>query len=194
MSYKPRPPAKFGLAIDWETSGYSIPNYAAHHSGISFGAAIFDTKTLEVVDSIYVEVQPHPGRLWDDGAERVHGLTREHLAEHGVSREEAAVQLASLVIKWIGTDKVLALGHRVYFDIAFTDDLMSEIDVKFEWDPIKLDSAAIASVFLHETSSDGLFARCGFTERQEHNSLEDILLTLESVRTLKLQFLKGGTV
>ncbi len=192
MTFKPRPPGKFGLAIDWETSGYSIPNYAAHHSGISFGAAIFDTESFEVVDSLYCEVQPKEGRLWDDGAEKVHGLTREHLAKHGVSREEAASQLATLVLKWIGTDKVLALGHRVYFDIAFTDDLMAEIDIKFEWDPIKIDSAAFGTVLLHETSSDGLFNLCGFTDRAEHNSLEDILLTLESIRTLKLRYLKGA--
>jgi hypothetical protein len=188
---KPLPPQKFGLAIDWETSGYSIPDYASKHSGISFGAAIFDTKTFEVVESLYCEIQPDPTKLWDMGAEKIHGLTRDHLAVYGITREAAAIQLASMVIKYIGTGKVIPLGHRVHFDIAFTNDLLKVIDVELEWDPIKMDSAALAAILLHETSSDGLFNACGFTERTEHNSLEDILLTLESVRTLKLAFLEG---
>lgn len=179
------------MAIDWETSGYSIPNYAEKHSGISFGATIFDVSTFEVIDTLYLEIQPDPTKLWSAEAERVHGLSQVHLAKKGVTREEAATQLATLVLTYIGTDKILTLGHRVYFDIAFTDELMKTIDVKFDWDPIKLDSAAIATVFLNETSSDGLFSLCGFDERSEHNALEDILLTLESVKTLKQTFLKG---
>jgi len=191
MKPRPLPPPRFGLAIDWETTGYSIPNYASQHSGISFGAAIFDTKSFEVVDSLYVEIHPDPSKIWDDGAERIHGLSKEYLAANAITRDEAACQLASLVIKWIGTGKVMVLGHRVHFDIAFTDDLMSVIDVKFEWDPIKIDSAAIGAVFLNETSSDGVFRACGFNDRNEHNALEDILLTLESIRIIKMQYLKG---
>ena len=188
---KALPPAKWGLAIDWETSGYSIPDYASKHSGISFGAAIFDTKTFEVVESLYCEIKPDPTKEWDMGAERIHGLSRDYLETNGITREDAAIQLASMVIKFIGTGKVIPLGHRVHFDIAFTNDLLNVIDVVLDWDPIKMDSAALAAILLNETSSDGLFNACGFTERTEHNSLEDILLTLESVRTLKQTFLKG---
>lgn len=188
---KPLPPQKFGLAIDWETSGYSIPDYASRHSGLSFGAAIFDTKTFEVVDSLYCEIKPDPAKEWDVGAEKIHGMSREYLESNGFTREDAAIQLASLVLKYLGTGKVIPLGHRVHFDIAFTDDLLKTIDVKLDWDPIKMDSAALAAILLHETSSDNLFRACGFDDRTEHNSLEDILLTLESVRVLKQTFLKG---
>jgi hypothetical protein len=188
---KPLPPQKLGLAIDWETSGYSIPNYASKHSGISFGAVIFNTDTFEAIDSIYCEVQPDPSKEWSLEAEKIHGLTQAHLAVNGLTREDAAIQLASLVLKWIGTGKVIALGHRVHFDIAFTDDLLNSIDVKFDWDPIKMDSAALAAILLHETSSNGLFKACGFEDRKMHNALEDVIYTLESVRILKQTFLKG---
>jgi hypothetical protein len=190
--FKSVPPQRMGLAIDWETSGYSLPNYAESHSGISFGAAIFDTTTFEMVDSVYCEVKPDPTKIWSAEAEAIHGLSQDYLAAFGVTQDEAAIKLCTMVLKWIATGKVLALGHRVAFDIAFTNALTSVIDVQFDWDPIKLDSAAIGAIFLGETSSDGVFRKCGFTDRAEHNALEDIILTLESVRTIKQQFLRGA--
>ena len=37
---------KFGMAIDYETSGYILPDYTSKHQGISFGAIIFDVSTF----------------------------------------------------------------------------------------------------------------------------------------------------
>jgi hypothetical protein len=73
----------FGLAIDFETSGYSIPNYAAKHQGISFGAIIFDVRTLEPVEALYQEIKFNDKYSWDAGAEKIHGISRPHLATHG---------------------------------------------------------------------------------------------------------------
>ena len=42
-----------GLAIDWETSGYSLPDYASKHQGISIGAAVFNLKTFEPIETYY---------------------------------------------------------------------------------------------------------------------------------------------
>jgi pyruvate-formate lyase-activating enzyme len=43
----------YGIAIDWETSGYSVPDYASKHQGISVGAAVFDIKTFEPIETFY---------------------------------------------------------------------------------------------------------------------------------------------
>ena len=182
---------KFGLALDWETSGYSVPDYAKEHQGLAFGAIIFDISTLEPVESIYVEVKFDEKYKWDAGAERIHGLTKEHLAKNGVTQEEAAITLASLVMKYNGTEKLIFLGHRPHFDIAFTNQLLAAAELEFQYDPVKIDSAAFGTVMLGVNKSDELFSLMGFPPRQDHNALEDIMYTLDSVRLMKEFFIAG---
>lgn len=181
---------KFGLAIDFETSGYSLPNYAASHQGISFGAAIYEIATFSIVETLYREIVFDDTKYeWTMGAQNVHGITREHLEIHGISQAEAAYDLGNLVVKYLGTDKIPLLGHRVYFDEAFTNQLMASIDVKFEYDPIRIDSAAIGLAFLGTGNSNQLFEACGMPPRLAHNSLEDITYTLKSIQAIKQAFM-----
>lgn len=184
---------KRGLAIDWETSGYSIPDYAKSHQGISFGAIIFDLTDFSIIETLYLEIKFDPKYTWEQNAENIHGLSREHLEKHGVTQQEAAEQLATLVLKYIGTEKIIALGHRVNFDIAFTNQLMSSVGFEFNWDPIKIDSAALALTFLGVTRSDELFDIMGMPPRGNHDALEDIVYTLESVKGIRNYFMAGLT-
>jgi hypothetical protein len=81
-----------GICIDWETSGYNPPRemqghfigYADKHQGIALGAAIFDVETFEVIDTFYVDIKFDESKyIWSDGAEKIHGLTREYLNKNG---------------------------------------------------------------------------------------------------------------
>lgn len=182
---------QFGLAIDWETTGYSTPNYAARHQGISFGAIIFDVSTLKPVESLYREVKYDSKYTWDAGAEKVHGITKQHLVAHGVSQADAAAELANLVIKYIGTGEVLLLGHRVHFDKAFTNQLMDSIGCEFNYHPTVFDSCSFSTAFLEIAYSDDLFQTVGLPPRGKHNALEDIQYTLESIRRMKEFFIAG---
>lgn len=184
---------RFGLAIDWETSGYSVPEYAKHHQGISFGAIIFDVQSLEPVESLYLEIQFNEKKYkWEAGAEKVHGLSREHLQKNGVSQEEAAVQFCNLVIKYIAVgDDVMLLGHRVHFDRAFTEQLTRSIDVDLSYHPNTIDSCSMGIALMEIAKSEDVFQMMGMPPRQEHNSLEDIMYTLLSVKRMKELFFKG---
>jgi len=182
---------QFSLAIDFETSGYSIPNYAAKHQGISFGAIIFDVRTLEPVDMLYQEIKFDKKYIWDAGAEKVHGISQAHLAANGVSQEEAAMALATMVIKWIGTDEVMLLGHRVHFDKAFTIQLMDAAGMEFKYHPTAIDSCSIATVLMELTYSEDIFQTLGLPARGKHNAMEDITYTLEAVKRMKEYFIAG---
>ena len=155
---------KFGLAIDWETSGLSLPpeDYAAKHQGIAFAAVVFDASTYEVVDVLYKSIKFDSTKYqWTDKAESIHGLSRTYLEEHGCTQEEAAIELAQMVFKYMGSDEIVILGHRPHFDISFTDQLMSSVDMEFKYDPIKIDTAALGFIFLELTHSDELFDAMG---------------------------------
>jgi hypothetical protein len=187
----PPPVPQFGLAIDWETSGYTVPNYAAEHQGLSFGACVFEVKTLDIVDSLYCEIQHDPKYKWEDSAEKVHGMSREYLAANGVPMQVAAVKLGNLVIKYFGTEKILLMGHRLHFDKAFTEQLTGSIDIKLDWNPIGIDSAAIGMSLIGIERSEELFRYCGLPPRTEHNALEDIVYTVMAMQHLKSVFNLG---
>lgn len=189
MSYINVP--KFGLAIDWETSGYSVPNYAEKHQGLSFGAIIFDVKSLEAVETIYHEIKFDPKYEWSAGAERVHGLTRDYLAKNGCEQEEAAVSLVNMVMKYIGTEDVMLLGHRVHFDRAFTQQLTESQGIFLNYHPTTIDTASMATILLETSKSDEVFSILGLPPRGAHNSLEDIMFTLDAVRKMKEYFMIG---
>lgn len=182
---------KFGLAIDWETSGYSLPNYAEKHQGISFGAVVFDLVALTPVDELYCEIKFNPKYTWDDGAEKIHGLSREHLAKNGIDQEDAALQLGTMILKYFGDGKVMLLGHRVWFDECFTDQLMDVAGLQLNYDPIRLDSAAFGVLLLEQQRSDVIFDVMGLPPRGEHNALEDVIYTIEALRKMKEIFIKG---
>lgn len=179
------------LAIDWETTGYTLPNYTDKHQGISFGALVINTQTLEQVDELYRVVRYDPKYEWSVGAEKVHGLTREYLDQHGVTQEQAAVDLAELCLTHFGGTDTVLLGHRVLFDKAFTEQLIDTIGLDLKIHPVLLDTAALGALTLGIWKSDELFELLGFDKRGKHNSLEDIKYTVEAVRKIKGLVLKG---
>ena len=72
------------VSVDVEASGQSPSN----GSLLSIGACLVDDPSV----ALYLELKPLPDREWDTGAERVHGLTREHLETSGLDAADAMVQ------------------------------------------------------------------------------------------------------
>lgn len=185
-------PPKFGLAIDWETSGYSYPNYAEKHQGISVGAAVVELKTLEIAETWYREIQFDETKyLWDEGAEKIHGVSRAHLAQHGVTQEQAALELANLVVKYWFNQPVMIIGHNPNFDVAFTRQLLEPFGVMFEVFFRLIDTSAAGVILYGTPYSDDIFKLAGLPDRGAHNALEDVLMTLEAIRVMRQQLIAG---
>jgi DNA polymerase III epsilon subunit-like protein len=98
------------ISIDVETSGPS-PSVA---SLLSIGACVVGQPD----QAFSVELRPVPGMGWRADAEAVHGLTRDHLAEHGQDPAEAMRRFAD----WIAALPSVVSGARpvfVGFNAAF---------------------------------------------------------------------------
>ena len=190
----------FGLGIDWETSGADFgKDSSLSYQGLSYGAVVFDAKTFQPVEKLYREIKFDETRYkWQDGAQRIHGLTREHLAANGVSRQDAAVDLASLILKYWGSDsKVMFLGHNPEFDRRFTNQLLNDIEIEFSVEKqtnfdswiqlhhVMLDTSALGFVAFGLYKSDLLFKKIGFEDRAEHNALTDIEQTLATCAAVR---------
>lgn len=187
---KPKNHPKFGLGIDWETSGSDWSPHGSHHSyqGISFGAVVFDADTFEPIETLYRELQFDTDKYkWSKEAEAIHGLSREHLQTNGTPRDEACADLAELVLKYWGpTEKPIFLGHNAKFDIDFTNQLFTDFGLpELTLHHVILDTSSTGFITLGLYKSDMLFERLGFDKRGKHNALDDILMTLETCKILK---------
>ena len=179
---------KYILSLDWETSGStfgSLEQTTSQYQGVSFGAVVADTETLEIVDTIYEEIQLNPKYGWSPEAEKIHGLSLAHLTANGVTQEQAAVSLGSLILKYFGNTPVVFAGHNVEFDIAFTKQLMDQFGCMFEISHRKIDTAGIGFAMFNIMKSDELYEFLGLPERSAHNALEDAIYTIESLKTIR---------
>lgn len=179
----------FILSIDWETSGSSfgqLEETTRRYQGISFGAVVATLDGLEIVDSTYQEIIFDPKRFaWSEEAERIHGLSQAHLLRHGVTQEQAAIALGSLVLKYFGNTPVICAGHNVQFDVAFTRQLMSTFNCMFDVSHRMLDTSSIGLALFNIKNSDELYEFLGLPVRQHHNALEDAIYTVEALRIIR---------
>lgn len=182
-------PGKYGLCIDWETTGSDFGGDSTiNYQGIAFGAIIFDTETFEPVETLYREIQFDDTKYkWTDGAEKIHGLSREHLAANGVSREDALTDLLTLIMKFIGTEsKIMFLGHNVDFDICFTQQLARDFGIELKIHHVKLETSGAGFITIGKYKSNDVFEFfTGIVRDGAHNALDDAMITLETVRNMR---------
>lgn len=167
---------KYGICIDWETSGAEWGQtrkivYGKKHQGISFGAVVFDARTLTPIETLYREIQFDGTKWeWSAEAEAIHGLSREYLATNGITQEEAAIDLADLILRYFGPptqqNYVHFLGHNVYFDVAFTEQLLDPFGLMFNVSHTILDSSCVGFFTVEEYKSDRLFDALGLPPRK----------------------------
>lgn len=186
---KPRGYFERILAIDTETSGLHlgkaspVVDEAGYYQVVSWGIMVLDAQTLETIEELYIEQEWDGKSLWDAGAEKVHGLSKDHLKQHGVSRDEALTQIAGLIFKHWGKTPVVTLGHNsITFDLPFLkhEAQLAGLDLRFG--NRHLDSNTLAFTLLGCFNSDDMFADLGFKQRGAHNSLEDIRMTVKAFR------------
>lgn len=190
---------EFGLCLDWETTGADFgKDSSLRYQGIEFGAIIFNAKTFEPIEKLKLYVKFNPDKyVWTEGAQKIHGLTVEFLEANGVTQEEAATQLAELILKYFGTSRVLFLGHNPEFDRRFTNQLLNSIDIEFSVENsgkfdsqievfhVVLDTSALGYIAFGIYKSDLLFEKIGFPARGDHDALADAEQTLETCAAVR---------
>lgn len=187
------PTPKFILIVDWETSGttwVSFEQTFKEYQGITFGAVVADAETRMPVKTLYCEIQFDETKYkWSAEAEAIHGKTREYLKEHGMTKEDAALALASLIMEYFGTGKIMFGGHNAGFDIEATKQLLGEFEIPLNLHHIVLDTAPLGMAIMNIYKSDRVFELLGeIGARGQHNALEDALVCLTVLRNVKALF------
>ena len=195
---KPRGYFDYILALDCETTGISYnsvdPSYDSatgkRYQAISFGFVVADANTLEPIEDLYIEIQWDGISEWSEGAEKIHGLTREHLRKNGLTSEEAATAIGNLILKyWGGDTSIRTLGHNVAtFDLWFLRQLMSSNGIDLKFGNRHVDTSSIGFVNWGVYNSDDLFELVGFEARGDHNALDDAYMSLKAASVTRTLF------
>jgi DNA polymerase III epsilon subunit-like protein len=131
---------------------------------------------------------------WSDGAERVHGMSREYLEEHGMSQKDAAIKIAGFIEQYYGPieqiRKLPLLGHNVAtFDRYFLHDLLDQADIRIQFGNRHIDTFSLGVTLMDLFSSDELFDFFGLKrDATKHNALEDAKHALKVARLMKKHF------
>lgn len=191
------------LALDVETSGIAFgepnpvinPNTGERFQTLSIGLIVASVSTLKPIDSLYLEIKfDESAYTWSDGAEKVHGLSREYLDQNGVTIREAVGIISDFIGKYFGPVEVLRritlLGHNVAtFDKFFLEDLYRFADKKIQLGNRHIDTFSLGVITVDAFSSDELFDFFGFArDPANHNALDDARHALSSARMIKKMF------
>lgn len=203
-------PGKYSLFLDWETSGANFkltyPEQAEQYQGIQLGLVIADNETFNEVDSLKLNIKFDPKYKWEEGAQKVHGISREFLEENGVSREDAAIEVIEFILKYFQKDTLFMLsdgpidrnssricfgGHNLGFDIAHFKALLAVVGFGVDDHHVKLDSAMIGFHATGMYKSDDLFQLFGADKRGDHDALQDTRQALAVARGIKNLIILG---
>jgi DNA polymerase III epsilon subunit-like protein len=182
-------PGKFILVLDTETSGSAFAAYEetfAKYQAVSFGAIVATSDTFEEVATLEFTVKFNDSLYeWSEEAEKIHGLSREYLAEHGLEPEEAAAELAGFILDHFGTGKVMFLGHNPYFDIEAMKQLLEKHGVMPDLHHVVLDTSALGWITCGRFRSNELFEHFLGGRAEKHGALDDARMTLSVVRAVR---------
>lgn len=197
MTSKIRGHFDYLLVADSETSGIAFneddpsinTKTGQTYQSVSWGLIVADAATLKPIEELYLEIKWDGESAWDKKAEAVHGLSLAHLEEHGLTSEEAVIDIASLILKYWGPDSPVCLaGHNVAtFDLFFLRRLLRSQGIEIKFGNRHIDTNSIGFCVYTTYNSDDLFEQVGCTKRGDHNALEDaraVLRTLQVTRGL----------
>ena len=141
---------------------------------------VADAVTLKPIDKLYVEIKWDGQSVWSPKAEQVHGLSKQHLEEHGLSGEDAACEIASFVLDHFEPNKTVACAGHNYasFDRYFMEATLAPFDVMFKTGNRFIDTNSIGFASFQTYTSDQLFEMMGI-KRDQHNALEDAMASLK---------------
>lgn len=192
---KPKGYFDFVLAMDSETTGIALgsddPSYNAKtgetYQAISWGFVVADAHTFKEIECLYVEIKWDGVSKWSMDAQKVHGISLEHLEEHGLDPEDAVVLIAELILKYWGpTSPVTILGHNAAtFDLPFLKRLLRSQGLEIKFSYRHIDSFSTGFVVFETFDSNQLFEMAGLPIRNEHNALEDARHALQSMKVIR---------
>lgn len=167
------------VSIDVEASG------PTPHTGslIALGACLVDQPEI----GFYRELRPLETDPWDASAERVHGLSREHLAAEGADPSAVMAEFAAWVDEVSEGGRPVFVGFNAPFDWMFVADYLHRYTGR---NPFGVSALDLKSVYMgrhrvrrwSETTKRHIADIHPQTLPHNHNALDDARMQAQLAR------------
>ena len=175
------------LVLDVETSGISNNPLSPCENMqiVSIGMIVVDQQ-LNEIDKLYVPIKWNGESEWQAAAEKIHGLSKEYLQEHGVDEILALEEIAVFLDTHFDKEPITLMGTNVMtFDRLFLMQLLKKYDIYFKFDHRGLDTTTLAFLFDCNNSKDFLALMGMERQSEKHNALEDAGFVLKIFKIVK---------
>lgn len=199
------------LVGDWETTGipdpFNLEPYVTGPQGIQCGMAVVEDiyDTWEIVDEFQMTLKwlgpdkdvadpDLPGMTWNEGAYRIHGMSKTYLREMPHPEDMASPYRKFLSKSFSPGEPMLFCGHNPSFDMYFNyqfilfSGLVDDASIRFHHRLLDTFTAGLFALGL--ANSDELFEAAGCPPRSDHNAMEDVRHTVQAARFITQQL--GG--
>jgi DNA polymerase III epsilon subunit-like protein len=169
------------ISVDIEASGPS----PSTGSLIAIGACRVDDREA----TFYAELTPLPGLPWHADAERIHGLSREHLADHAEAPEVAMARFADWLREVCGEARPVMVGFNAAFDWMFVADYCHRFLGR---NPLGISAMDLKAVYMGRfhvaawsaTTKQDVTRDLPVALPHTHNALDDARMQAELARAL----------
>jgi ribonuclease T len=177
-------PREIMVSVDVEASGPS----PSTGSLIAIGACLLEEPAV----GLYLELQAMPEMPWSDEAERIHGLTRDHLAANALPPAQAMQRFDAWLTEVAGSRQPVLVGFNATFDWMFVADYFHRFLGR---NPFGISGLDIKAYYMGrhgvatwaETRRERVGLALGITRRHSHHALEDAREQAELMRLITLE-------
>ena len=170
------------VSVDVEASGPS----PSTGSLVAIGACLVDDESR----SFYAELRPIDGLPWDAAAERVHRLSREHLAANATTPRDAMRTFAAWVEAEARDRQPIFVGFNAPFDWMFVADYLHRFAGR---NPFGISALDLKAYYMGrhrvgrwgETTKTHVLARHPVDLEHTHHALEDARAQARLMRALR---------
>lgn len=192
------------LIVDCETTGMVSaadsddpsfnPVTKQKYQTVAWGLIVVNSRTLEPIEDLYLEIKWDGVSVWDARAQAVHGLSPAYLEEHGISSTDAVIEIADLISRhWSPNSHITIGGQNVAsFDLFFLRNLLRSEGINVRFSHRTVDTNAVGFTVFTSFTSDELFENVGIPPRDpsKHNALDDAYCALKTIQSVRKLFNK----
>jgi len=176
------------LVVHCHTSGingkstYSENDFsiAEGYQPVSIALIVADVETYEVIDEMYVEIKWNGVSKWDAGAEKIHGLSKEYLEEHGEIEEDALVDVMEFIMNNMDIKKPLyCMGNNITtLHLPFLRDLFKRYELSgIRFGIRNFDTFSLSMGTINKFDQDSVLSKLGIKKGKKSNELARNALT-----------------
>ena len=180
------------LVVNCETSGLNMKDRfnphkqgSGYYQALSWGLIVVDND-FNIIDELYTEIAWDGAAKWDDQAQVVHGLTIEHLSQHGINETAALEEIGSFIYEHFETSAISVAGYNTLFALSFLNAMFNRHEIHLSFSSKQYDLCTLGGVLFNTMNRDEVFQiiGCKSASRNALITARNIVKCFKTIKTM----------